>query len=100
MIKLGPRQIALICDWVVRQKTTLRKLAGDQRTLAEARLDCDEKWIEKVGEFGFEGGCEGFHRLRRHCGDVTGVFCINDAMAMGVIAAARESDRTCRGTFR
>ena len=60
-------------------------------------MDRDEKWIEKVGEFGFEGGYEGFHRLSRRCADVTGVFCINDAMGLGVIAAASESGRTCPG---
>jgi DNA-binding LacI/PurR family transcriptional regulator len=97
LIELGHRQIALICDPVARQKTTLRKLAGYQRALAEAGLDCEEEWIEKVGEFGFEGGYEGFQRLNRRCPDVTGVFCINDAMALGVIAAAREAGRSCPG---
>jgi len=97
LIGLGHRRIAMICDPVARQKTTLRKLAGYRRALAEAGLVCDEKWIEAVGEFGFEGGYEGFRRLERRGADVTGVFCINDAMALGVIAAASESGRSCPG---
>ena len=95
LIELGHRQIALMCDPVARQKTTLRKLAGYRRALVEAGLEADEQWIEKVQEFGFEGGYEGYHRLSRRCADVTGVCCINDAMALGVIAAAREAGRNC-----
>ena len=95
LIELGHRQIALICDPIARQKTTLRKLAGYRRALAAAGLNGDEKWIENVREFGFEGGYEGFRRLSQRCLDVTGVFCINDAMALGVIGAAREAGRNC-----
>ncbi len=95
LIELGHRRIALMCDPVARQKTTLRKLAGYRRALAEAGLPCDDKWLETVGEFGFEGGFAGFQRLIRRCPDVTGVFCINDAMALGVIAAGRHAGRSC-----
>jgi DNA-binding LacI/PurR family transcriptional regulator len=97
LIELGHQRIALIGDPIARQKTTLRKLAGYQRALAEAGLACGEKWIENVREFGFEGGYEAFRRLNQRCGDVTGFFCINDAMALGVIAAAREAGRKCPG---
>jgi DNA-binding LacI/PurR family transcriptional regulator len=95
LIQQGHRRIALVCDPIARQKTTLRKLAGYRRALTEAGLPYDENIIEKVGEFGFEGGYEGFRRLNRRCGDVTGAFCINDAMALGVIAAARDAGRSC-----
>ncbi len=95
LIELGHRRIALMCDPVARQKTTLRKLAGYRRALATVGLDGDENWIEKVSEFGFEGGYEGYRRLCRRCPDVTGIFCINDAIALGVIAAAREAGRHC-----
>jgi LacI family transcriptional regulator len=95
LIELGHRRIALICDPVARQKTTLRKTAGYRRALDEAGLSFDESRIESVQEFGFEGGYEGFRRLNQRCADVTGVFCINDAMALGVIAAAREAGWNC-----
>jgi LacI family transcriptional regulator, repressor for deo operon, udp, cdd, tsx, nupC, and nupG len=95
LIELGHRQIALMCDPVTRQKTTLRKLAGYRRALAAAGLDGHEKWIEEVSEFGFEGGYEGYRRLCRRCPGVTGVICINDAIALGVVAAAREAGRYC-----
>jgi len=95
LIELGHRRIALICDPIARQKTTLRKLAGYRRALVDAGLDCHEAGIEKVREFGFEGGYEGFRRLVGRWPDVTGVFCINDAMALGVIAAAQEAGWSC-----
>jgi LacI family transcriptional regulator len=95
LIGLGHRRIALICDPIARQKTTLRKLAGYERALVEAGLACDEKWIENVREFGFEGGYEAFRRLSQRCSNLTGFFCINDAMALGVIAAAGEAGRKC-----
>lgn len=95
LIDLGHQEIALICDPIARQKTSLRKTAGYRRALEEAGLRFDETRIESVSEFGFEGGCEGFRRLGRRCSAVTGVFCINDAMALGVIAAAREQGRNC-----
>ena len=95
LIQLGHRRIAVICDPRTRQKTTLRKIAGYRRALEEAGVGFEERRIEKVREFGFEGGYEGFRRLIARCPDVTGVFCINDAMALGVIAAARDAGREC-----
>ncbi len=95
LIGLGHRHIAMICDAVTRAKTTLRKLAGYRRALAEAGLPDDDRLIENVEEFGFEGGCEGFQRLVARCPEVTGVMCINDAIALGVISAAQERGRNC-----
>lgn len=95
MIELGHRQIALVCDLNIRAKTTQCKLAGYRRALAEAGLPVDDRWVENVNEFGFEGGHHGYRRLVARHPDVTGVICINDAMALGVIAAAQEAGRHC-----
>lgn len=95
LIELGHRHIAMICDAFTRAKTTLRKLAGYRRALAEAGLPNDDRLVENVREFGFEGGHDGFLRLIQRCPEVTGVVCINDAIALGVIAAAQETGRNC-----
>jgi len=95
LIELGHRRIAVICYAVARSKTTLRKLAGYRRALQEAELPWDDKLIENVQEFGFEGGYGGFSRLIKRCSDVTGVLCINDPMALGVVAAVTDLGRSC-----
>jgi DNA-binding LacI/PurR family transcriptional regulator len=95
LLELGHRRIGVICDAIARSKTTLRKLAGYRRALAEAGLPYDEKLIENVREFGFEGGYHGFSRLSERCADVTGVLCINDPMALGAIAAVAGHGRSC-----
>lgn len=95
LIELGHKRIGMICDAIARSKTTLRKLAGYRRALDEAGLGWDDKLIENVQEFGFEGGYGGFSRLIKRCPDVTGVLCINDPMALGVVAAVANLGRVC-----
>ncbi len=95
LIELGHQRIALICDSVTRQKTTFRKIAGYRRALEGAGMTFDENRIENVQEFGYEGGYEGFRRLRSRCPDVTAIACINDATAIGAIAAARDAGLNC-----
>jgi LacI family transcriptional regulator len=97
LLSLGHRRIGLICDTVTRQKTTLRKIAGYRRALEEAGIAFDEALVENVQAFGYEGGYEGFRRLRERCNDVTAVFCINDAMAIGTIASAQDAGLSCPG---
>lgn len=95
LISLGHQRIGMICDSLTRAKTTLRKLEGYRRALREAGLPGDEGLIENVTEYGFEGGHDGFQRLINRHSDVTGIVCINDAMALGVIAAAAEVGLRC-----
>lgn len=95
LIGLGHRHIAIICDAFTRAKTTLRKLAGYRRALNAAGMPVDDRLVENVQEFGFEGGHDGFLRLARRCPEISGVVCINDAMALGVIAAAQEMGWNC-----
>jgi DNA-binding LacI/PurR family transcriptional regulator len=100
LIELGHRRIAVICDAIARSKTTLRKLAGYRRALQEAGLPWDDKLIENVQEFGFEGGYGGFSRLIKRCADVTGVLCINDPMALGWLPRWPTSGAVVRRTSR
>jgi LacI family transcriptional regulator len=95
LIELGHREIGLICDSTRRPKTTLRKLEGYRRALADAGLRYRTRCVQNVTEYGFEGGQHGFAELIRRCPRITAIACINDAIALGVIAAARESGRNC-----
>jgi len=95
LIGLGHRQIGLIGDSIRRPKTTLRKLAGYRRALASAGLRYKEGWVQDVTEFGFEGGQHGFAEPVQRCPDITAVFCINDAIALGAMDIARRQGRQC-----
>lgn len=95
LIGLGHKRVGVICDSDTRPKTTLSKLAGYRRALANAGMPNDSKLIENVTVFGFEGGFQGFPRLVERCPDLTGLFCINDSMALGAIQAAQEMGWKC-----
>src|SRR5436190_9887539 len=97
LLQLGHTQIGFIGDAQTRPKTTLRKLAGYRRALEEAGLVYSESTTENVVEFGFEGGRLGFQKLIERRSEITALFCINDAMALGAIDAARDLGRACPG---
>jgi DNA-binding LacI/PurR family transcriptional regulator len=95
LMEQGHKRIGLIGDTLTRPKTTLQKLAGYRRALEGARMKYDEALVQNVTEFGFEGGRVGFQTLQKRCPDVTGLFCINDAIALGAIEAAKDLGRAC-----
>jgi len=95
LLQLGHKHIGFIGDAETRPKTTLRKLAGYRKALQEAGLPYSQSGIENVTEFGFEGGRIGFQRLIEQSPEVTALFCINDAMALGAIDAAVELGHKC-----
>ena len=99
LIALGHRRIGLISDSVMRPKTTLRKVAGYRRALEAAGLKFDESLVVNITEFGFEGGVSGFPRLLERDARVTAAISINDAIAVGVIAAAGDAGRRCPEDF-
>ena len=95
LIKLGHRQVGILCDSVARPKTTSRKLAGYRHALEDGGLPYQETFVQNVTEFGFEGGQSGVRQLIGRCPGITGLFCINDAMALGAIDTATELGRRC-----
>jgi LacI family transcriptional regulator len=99
LISLGHRCIGLISDSVTRPKTTLCKLAGYRRALENAGLKYDDALVVDVTEFGFDGGVSGFPRLLERDSKVTAAICINDAIALGLIAAAGDAGRRCPEDF-
>jgi DNA-binding LacI/PurR family transcriptional regulator len=95
LIELGHRHIGIIGDLATRPKTTLRKLSGFQRALENAKIPYEEKYFQNVTEFGFEGGQHGFRDLIKRSPQITGLFCINDAIALGAIDAAKDLGKNC-----
>lgn len=95
LISLGHRRIGVICDVDTRPTTTIHKLAGYRRALDEAGIPYDTNLIQNVTAFGFEGGYHGYPCILQRSPDVTGLFCINDSMALGVIQAAKERGQEC-----
>jgi DNA-binding LacI/PurR family transcriptional regulator len=95
LLELGHGKIGFIGDAVARPKTTLRKLAGYRRALETSGLEYSEDAVQNVTEFGFEGGQLGFQELSRRVPALTAFFCINDAMALGAMDAARDAGHEC-----
>jgi LacI family transcriptional regulator len=95
LLELGHKRIGVIGDTLTRPKTTLRKLAGYRRALEGAGLAYDENLVQNVTEFGFEGGRTGLQQLLQHAPGVTGLFCINDGIALGAMEAAKDLGRDC-----
>lgn len=95
LLKLGHKKIGVISDSVTRVKTSLRKVAGYKAALQEAGIAYDETLVENVKEFGFEGGYNGFRRLIKRHPDMTGLFCINDTIALGAITAGEDMWLRC-----
>jgi DNA-binding LacI/PurR family transcriptional regulator len=95
LISLGHKCIGVICDSDTRPATTLRKLAGYRRALADAGIPDDPQLIENVTAFGFEGGYRGYPNIVKRCPGLTGLFCINDSMALGAMQAAKELGQRC-----
>jgi len=97
LIELGHQKIGFIGDVNSRVKTTTQKYRGYQRALSEAGIALDSHLIQSVTEFGFDGGTKGFREILERRPDVTAVVCINDPMALGVIACAESMGRKCPG---
>jgi LacI family repressor for deo operon, udp, cdd, tsx, nupC, and nupG len=95
LLELGHRAIGFIGDADARPQTTLRKLAGYRRALEAGGVPYEAALVENVTEFGFEGGQHGLPQLLERRPDITALFCINDAIALGAIDAASALGRRC-----
>jgi DNA-binding LacI/PurR family transcriptional regulator len=95
LLGLGHKHIGLISDSVTRPKTTSQKVAGYRRALREAGVAYQPQYVQEVTEFGFEGGRAGFRMLFSRCPEITALFCINDAIALGAMDAARGAGLNC-----
>jgi len=95
LIELGHRKIGVLSDSVTHIKTRMRKLAGYRHALRQAGVRYDERLMEHVAQSDFQGGYEAFQRLIRRCPNVTALFCLYDATALGAITAAADTGRRC-----
>lgn len=87
---LGHRRIGLILDTGARTKTSSRKLEGYKQALEKVGVEFMPSLLQEATPYGFEAGYQGVrHLLNRHP-DMTAVLCINDPMALGAVAAARD----------
>jgi LacI family transcriptional regulator len=89
LLQMGHRKIAMMLDTHSRWRTSNHKMAGYCRALEEAGIDFDETLLEEATSFGFDAGRDGLPHLLARRPDVTAVICINDPMALGVLAGAQ-----------
>lgn len=99
LINLGHRRIGLVSDSVTRPKTTFCKLAGYRRALEDAGIEYDESLVINTTQFGFEGGVSSFPHLAKCLPQVTAAIGINDAIALGLMAAASDAGWRCPEDF-
>lgn len=85
LISLGHKRIAHVCGPVGNIHTGHR-LAGYRAALADAHIDHDESLLI-AGDFSAGSGARAAAVLQRMRARPTAVFCANDEMAMGLIAA-------------
>jgi len=90
LVELGHTSIAILRSVAQGARTTGVKLAGYKLGLQDAGIGYDEALVQDVPGDSFEHGYEGFKKLIERRPDVTAVMCMDDPVAVGVIAAARD----------
>jgi LacI family transcriptional regulator len=87
LTELGHRNIAVVAG--PKNLTTIEdRLSGFRRALEGAGLDLPESRIVET-DFTRDGGYDGTPRLLESAPETTAIFALNDAMAIGVLAALR-----------
>ena len=95
LVATGRRRIATIAgplDMAVGSD----RLAGYRASAAGAGLRVDEAFVE-VGDFSHDGGRRAMERLLERVPSLDAVFVASDLMALGAMAALRDSGRTIPG---
>lgn len=87
VIDLGHRNIAVIAG-PLHLTTIEDRLSGFRQALQEAGIDLPESQIVET-DFTRDGGYGGTARLLDSAPETTAIFALNDAMAIGVLAALR-----------
>ena len=95
LIGLGHRRIAAIRGPLDAQESTDR-LAGYKQALHDAGLPLDEALIAE-GDYSQRSGCEQTPRLLGLSTPPTAIFCVNDAMAAGVLLAVHRAGLSVPG---
>ena len=88
LLEKGHRKIGFI--GIEESKTTEQRLKGYKKALMEAKVEVDERYIERGKSFNREEGYILAHKLYRKCPEVTAIFVYNDIMAAGVLDGLNE----------
>jgi DNA-binding LacI/PurR family transcriptional regulator len=90
LISLGHRQIAMIAGPTTGTTRAYQRVEGYRQSLAAHDLPCDEKRIIHKN-YTVEDGKEAMSCLLRENDPPSAVFCGNDILAFGAMAAAKEA---------
>lgn len=90
LIEMAHRDIAMIVETRTAKRSTQPKVAGYLGALEAADLRADRSLVVNAAGITFADGRKAIARLIHQHPEVTAVLCINDQMALGVVAGARD----------
>lgn len=93
LIDHGHRNIAIVLDSVQDGSISELRYQGYCQALEEAGIPLDLELVEETDAYSPDGAYDGTRRLLKRRSDVTAVFTIADAMAMGVIKALHDNGK-------
>ncbi|WP_037886372.1 LacI family DNA-binding transcriptional regulator [Streptomyces sp. NRRL S-646] len=85
LIERGCRRIAIVCGAVEEVDTSSLRITGYRKALEDAGLSADRVLVQQVDRLGMREGAERAREMAKSGLDFDGVFCVTDALAMGVL---------------
>ena len=85
LIERGCRRIAIVCGAVEEVDTSSLRITGYRKALEDAGLSADRALVQQVDRLGMREGAERAREMAKSGLDFDGVFCVTDALAMGVL---------------
>lgn len=85
LIDRGCRRIAIVCGAVEEVDTSSLRITGYRKALEDAGLSADRALVQQVDRLGMREGAERAREMAKSGLDFDGVFCVTDALAMGVL---------------
>ena len=85
LIEQGCRRIAIVCGAVEEVDTSSLRITGYRKALEDAGLSADRALVQQVDRLGMREGAERAREMAKSGLDFDGVFCVTDALAMGVL---------------
>lgn len=85
LIERGCTRIAIVCGAVEEVDTSSLRIAGYRKALEDAGLAADRALVQQVDRLGMREGAERAREMAKSGLGFDGVFCVTDALAMGVL---------------
>ncbi|MGW3124535.1 LacI family DNA-binding transcriptional regulator [Streptomyces sp. NPDC001107] len=85
LIERGCTRIAIVCGAVEEVDTSSLRIAGYRKALEDAGLSADRALVQQVDRLGMREGAERAREMAKSGLGFDGVFCVTDALAMGVL---------------